>query len=99
MDPLAKGTKSITVCHKSAVYQSDRCETLYGIAGGPWLLLDRGTEGRNVMCGKCEAVERAYVEEVMADYLAYAQLRIQLGKKHVNLPPCVTRKTAKLCNM
>jgi hypothetical protein len=59
LDPLANGTKFITVCHESAVYQSDRCQTLYEIAGGQWLLLDRGTAVRNVMCGKCGAVERA----------------------------------------
>jgi len=29
------------------------------IAGRQLLLLDRGTEARNIMCGKCGAVERA----------------------------------------
>jgi len=43
------------------------------------------------------------VEDVMADCLAYVQLRIQsvpvdqpLGTKHVKLPPCVIRKLPRL---
>ena len=43
------------------------------------------------------------VEDVMEDSLAYVQLPIQsvpadqpLGTKHVKLPHCVTRKSAKL---
>jgi hypothetical protein len=51
-------------------------------------------EWSNVLCA----------EDVMADYLAYAQLPIQsvlvdqpLGMKHVKLPPFVVRKIATLC--
>jgi len=49
---------SVKFWHESEVYKSDLCEILY-IAGRQWLLLDRITEGRNEMCRKCGAVERA----------------------------------------
>jgi len=58
MDPLAKGTKSITVCHKSkSINQTavKHCSVLQAVSIYCWT----GTEGRNVMCGKCEAVEPA----------------------------------------
>ena len=59
MDQLAKGTKSIKFCHENAVFESHRSETLYEIAGRPWLLRDRVAEVRNIMCRKCRAFERA----------------------------------------
>jgi hypothetical protein len=74
LDPLAKGIKSINICHESAVCESDRCEILYEIAGGPWLLLERGTEGRNVTCGKCGAVDRALCGGLYGEFFAYGRL-------------------------
>jgi hypothetical protein len=52
LDPQAKGTKSINVYQEDAVHYSDRSETLYKIAGRPWLLLHRGAEFRNIMFKK-----------------------------------------------
>ena len=57
MDPLAEGTKSITVCHENkSINQiaAKHCTVLQAVSGYCWT----GTEGGNVMCGKCGAVER-----------------------------------------
>jgi len=79
------------------------------IAGSPWLLLDWRAEVRNILRGKCvEWSNVLCVEDVVAVCIAYVQLVIQwvpvdqlLFTKqiklppvlHVNLHPCVTRKT------
>ena len=80
------------------------------IAGRPWLRMDGCTGVRNILRGKCvEWSNVLCVEDVMADCIAYVQLLINwvpvdqlLGTKqitlpsvlHLNLYPCVTRKTA-----
>ena len=101
MDPLAKGTKSIKDCHEN---ESDRSETLYEITGCPCLLLDRSTEVRNIMCGKCGAVERALCGGPNGGLFCLCTSSYSVGTggsafRHETrkLPLCFTRKTAIMC--
>ena len=77
------------------------CTRLQDVRGYCWTAVQRFDIQR---VGYVERSNVLYVEDVMADYLAYVQIPIQsvpveklLGTKHVKLPPCVTRKTATLC--
>ena len=95
LDPLAKGTKSVTVCHDSKSINQiavKHCAVLQAVSGYCWT----GTEGGNVKCGKCGAVERALCGGCNGGLscICTASYSVGTGGSAVRHE---TRKTATLC--